>query len=334
MPEATWRDLTPEPALVAALEFADAETSREAIRVEVDRIRALASETERKRERAVLRDMRKRWSERFATACATMIGDELRRNSSVGNRYEVLPDEQGAGQETFTPLGYKKGKRIDVVVFGPLVGLQIGVSLKGLNFADDTSGNHDKNLTGRLYELRDEVSTVHDYLPRAFMAIVFFMPVAGCFDKAAAPSSFAHLVAELRARTGRLDPSVPAHAWRCDFAAVGLYVPGDPFDVEQGLTGGAVRYFPLTDDAGAPNWPPKRGLPAHETTLHLRDLTSRLVSSAVKGTAASVQYAPAEGETVAGVSGPMSDDAAELGGEYDADDEEDVENEAALEVED
>jgi hypothetical protein len=127
----------------------------------------------------VLRDMRKRWSERFATACATLIGNELRRHTSIRNQYEVLPDEEGTGQETFTPLGYKKGMRIDVVVFGPLVGLQIGVSLKGLNFADDRSGNHDKNLTGRLYELRDEVSTVHDYLPRAFMAITFFLPMLG-----------------------------------------------------------------------------------------------------------------------------------------------------------
>jgi hypothetical protein len=334
MPELTWSDLTPEPALLAALEFADVEASREAIRVEVDRIGALASEAERKRERAVLRDMRKRWSERFATACATMIGNELRRSPSVRNRYTVSPDEQGAGQETFTPLGYKKGKRIDVVVFGPLVGLQIGVSLKGLNFADDASGNHDKNLTGRLYELRDEVSTVHDYLPRAFMAIVFFMPIAGCFDKAAAPSSFAHLVAELRARTGRLDPSVPAHAWRCDFAAVGLYAPGDPVDIEQGLAGGTVRYFPVADGAGDPNWPPRRGLPAVGTTLGLRELTSQLVSTAIKGSATSIEYAPAEGDSTPGLWTPASEDAAELGGEYDADDEEDVTDEETLEVDD
>jgi hypothetical protein len=245
----------------------------------------------------------------------------------------VLPNEQGVGQETFTPLGYKKGKRIDVVVSGPLVGLQIGVSLKGLNFADDTSGNHDKNLTGRLYELRDEVSTVHDYLPRAFMAVVFFMPVAGCFDKAAAPSSFAHLVAELRARTGRLDSSVAAHAWRCDFAAVGLYVPGDPFDAEHALTTGATRYFPLSDQQGGENWPPKRGLPMVETTLNLRELTSRLVAAAIEGTAASVRYASAEGEDAVAIAAPSDEAAPDLGGDYDVDDDEELEDESALEVE-
>lgn len=325
-----WRDLEPDPEIVGALEYAGAEASREAIRQEVERIAQLATERERQRERAVLRDMRKRWSERFATACATMIAGELRRHPRIRQRYTVLPDQHGGGQETFTPLGYRKGKRVDVVVFGPLVGLQIGVSLKGLNFADDVAANHDKNLTGRLYELRDEVSTVHDYLPRAFMAVVFFMPVAGCFDKAAAPSSFAHLVAELRARTGRLDASVAAHGWRCDFAGVGLYAPGDPFDTEAGISRGAVRYFSLTDANGAPNWPPERELPRIETTLALSELVDRMVAAAVGGTAAAVRYAPAEDREVAGVE---SADPV-LGEEsYDAEEDEELDESPTLDVE-
>ena len=225
-----------------------------------------------------------------------MIADELRTHAAIRRRYEVLPNEHGGGQESFTPLGYNKGKRIDVVVSGSLVGLQIGVSLKGLNFADDASGNHDKNLTGRLYELRDEVSTVHDYLPRSFMAAVFFLPVAGCRDKASS-SSFAHLVAELRARTGRLDPSVPAHAWRCDFSAVGLYAPGDPIDDYWGVSRGVARYFPLQDQDGRDSLPPKRGLPRVDTTLALSGLVDQLIVTATKGTAASIRYAPAEGES-------------------------------------
>jgi hypothetical protein len=93
------------------------------------------------------------------------------------------------------------------------------------------------------------------------MCGLFFLPVTGCSDKRSAPSSFAHLVAELRARTGRLDASVAAHAWRCDFAAVGLYVPGDQLDIEDGLTVGSARYFPLTDNSRKNNWPPEKGLP-------------------------------------------------------------------------
>jgi len=116
----------------------------------------------------------------------------------------VAPLSDGFGQETFLPLGYRSGKRIDVVVAGELVGLQLGASLKGLNFRDDESGNFDKNLTGRLYELADEMTTVHRHLPHAFMAGIFFMPIDSCFDKG--QSSFAHTVFELRRRMNR-DPA-------------------------------------------------------------------------------------------------------------------------------
>lgn len=289
-----WAGLQPDPNMVAALGHADAERSRTFIQGEVERIGHLAREADRRRERATLRDMRKRWSERFATACATMIADELRRHPWIRGRFSVRPDERGTGQETFTPLGEQRGKRIDVVVTGPLVGLQIGVSLKGLNFADDASGNHDKNLTGRLYELRDEVSTVHEHLPRAFMATVFFMPVAACFDKPR--SSFAHVVLELRARTGRLDPSVAAHAWRCDFAAVCLYVPADT-DPAHRLEVGIARYFPVLDRRGDPNWPPRYGLPSLRSTTDLAGLVGRIVGDATRGSAVDVHYAPAEGDT-------------------------------------
>ncbi len=320
---ASWVDLPPDPKMASALAYASEEVSRIAIREELARVQALPSEEQRKRERAVLRDMRKRWSERFATACATMLANEVRVHSVIGRRYAVLPDKEGGGQETFTPLGYTKGKRIDVVVTGPLVGLQIGISLKGLNFADDVRGNHDKNLTGRLYELRDEVSTVHDYLPRAFMAAFFFMPVSGCVDKTEAASSFAHLVSELRARTGRLDPSVAAHAWRCDFAAIGLYTAGDPWETDNGLTTAMARYFPVTSADGAENPPPRRGLPVLATTTDLGEVIDQMLARAIADTASSTTYAEAE---------PGSDGKFELlltpgDEEYEPDDDEELNEE-------
>lgn len=307
--------------MAAALAHAEVEVSRSAIRAELARVQSLESEAQRKRERAVLRDMRKRWSERFATACATMLANEVRTHSVIGRKYSVLPDKDGGGQETFTPLGYTKGKRIDVVVTGPLVGLQIGISLKGLNFADDNRGNHDKNLTGRLYELRDEVSTVHDYLPRAFMAAFFFMPVSGCVDKTeAAASSFAHLVSELRARTGRLDPSVAAHAWRCDFAAVGLYTAGDPWEIEAGLTTASARYFPITKPDGTENPPPRRGLPVLSSTTDLGGVIDQMLVRAIADTASATTYSDAE---------PGTDGKVELSlmgadDEYELDEDEDL----------
>jgi hypothetical protein len=145
--------------------------------------------------------------------------------------------------------------------------------------------------------LRDEVSTVHDYLPRAFMAGLFFLPAAGCFDKTTA-SSFAHTVAQLRSRTGRLDPSLPAQNWKCDFGAVGLYGSGEPEEVDHGVARGVVRYFPLVDEEGQPTAPPRRRLPVLSSTLSLDELLRHLLMSALRGTAAGTSFTDASDETV------------------------------------
>lgn len=289
----TWNALLPDQAMADALDQADDPISREAIRNELIRLLGLDHP-----DLSPLQKMRKRWSEQFARACATMVANGLRAIPDIGSGFHITPDASGGNQESFTPLGYKRGKRIDVVVSRELLGLQIGVSLKGINFRDGGGGNFDKNLTGRLYELRDEVSTVHDYLPRAFMAGLFFVPAAGCFDKSVGPSSFAHTVAQLRSRSGRLDPSVPAQNWKCDFAAVGLYGSGEPEEVQNGLPRGVVRYFPVIDADGLPNRPPRRGLPVLSTTLTLDELLRLLVANAVRGTAAGTSFAEAADETV------------------------------------
>ena len=243
-----WADLSPDPALVAAL---DAAGSREV---------------------GGNREAKKRWSERFADACAVMVANAMRRNEYF-DRLQVRPDARGDGRESFTPLGHGQGKRIDVVAFTPLAGLQVGVSLKGLGFRDLRSGNYDKNLTGRLYELRDEVSVVHEHLPRATMVGVFFVPILGTEDKtAAAPSSFAKTVAKLRNRTGRLDPHMESHAHRCDLAYVALYVPGDDEDT---LPRGACRWFDVNVD------PPRRGRPRISDTLDLDDVVEQIAAHAL-----------------------------------------------------
>lgn len=306
-----WADLRPEPGMIAALEHADVETSRAAIEAEATRIASAGlTKEQRKREREPLRDMRKRWSERLANGSATMIADEIRGHRVITRRFRVAPLPDGSGQETFWPLGYRSGKRIDVVVAGELAGLQLGASLKGLNFRDDEGGNFDKNLTGRLYELADEMSTVHRHLPRAQMAGIFFLPVEACFDKGTGQSSFAHTVLELRRRSAR-DPADPAHLSRCDYAAVGLYSPGGDADLERSIDRGVVRFFPVHQG------PPRRGVPPVENTLSLSDLADAMLGGAIAGTAASDEYGDAE--DAAGVAATALDDVvqAEEAGEVD-----------------
>lgn len=291
-----WADLEPDPGMVASLDAADQETSREWIEVEAERIASSGlTKAERKREREPLRDMRKRWSERLATATATMIAGAIRGHKVVGSRFEVSPKADGSGQETFFPLGYRSGKRIDVAVSGELAGLQLGASLKGLNFRDDESGYFDKNMTGRFYELADEMTTVHRHLPQAFLAGIFFMPVDACVDKQG-QSSFAHVVLDLRRRSQR-DPENPEHQARCDFAAVALYSFGGLSDVARGV----LRFFPV---AAAP---PRRGLPQVSDTLDLDEIANRIVSGAIRGTAASDEYGVAEDADLSGIQSALDD---------------------------
>jgi hypothetical protein len=311
LPMIRWADLQADRGMRAALDHADVETSREAIETKAARIIAESlTKEQRKREREPLRDMRKRWSERLANGSATMIADEIRRHRVISRRFRVAPLSDGSGQETFWPLGDRSGKRIDVVVAGELAGLQLGASLKGLNFRDDEGGNFDKNLTGRLYELADEMTTVHRHLPRAHMAGLFFLPVDACFDKGSGQSSFAHTVLDLRRRSGR-DPADPSHLSKCDFAAVGVYSPGGLADAQRGIERGVVRFFPVDVP------PPRRGLPPVEKTLDLVELADRILSGAIAGTAASDEYGDAEDVVAAQVTALEDVVHAEESGEVD-----------------
>jgi hypothetical protein len=172
-------------------------------------------------------------------------------------------------------------------------GLQVGISLKGMNFRDAGGGQFDKNLTGRTYELQDEIRLVHEYQPAACMTAIFFLPIGATVDKRseASASSFARAVEHLRARTGRLDPSLPGHYARADMSFVGLYVPGDrepDHDYEDTLPRGVVRYFDVMSD------PPKRGRPRQGTTMDLSGVVDRISLRYLSGGVPPISWAEPE----------------------------------------
>lgn len=241
-----WYDLDPDPRLVRALDEADAGGTRTS---------------------ALLggQDAKKLWSNRFADACAQMVADAVRVNPAL-RRFEIRPKSDGSGREALTFIAAGKKKRVDVIASTLASGLQVGFSLKGLNFRGP-GGNFDHNLTGRTYELLDEVGSIHEYQPAAFMVGLYFLPLRATEDKLQAPSSFARTVAHLRARSGRLEELLPSQLRRCDAAAVALYVPGDPDDQ---FPRGVVRYFDVADN------PPRRGRPKVESTLSLADWLQRI----------------------------------------------------------
>lgn len=259
-----WSELQPEPGIFDALEYAGTRPADTAGQNE-----------------------KRNWSERFAHACAVAVAHQFRLHDELSDR-TIKPESIQGGTEPLTPLGAGVSKRIDVTVTDTVLGLELGASLKGLNFVDVRSNNYDKNLTGRLYELSDEVRVVHEHLPHAFMVGLFFLPLASCNDKyqeGRAASSFANAVIKLRARTGRLDAALAAHAARCDAAFVALYVRGD----EPGFRKGVVRFFEVSQN------PPRRGRPKVETTFSLAEMVDKVVGSATNRTA--VEWADPEDDT-------------------------------------
>jgi hypothetical protein len=254
-----WTDLDPEPDFLAALDHAGA--------------RPDGGNQNQKRD----------WSDRFADGCAVAIAREVRRYRGLPKRKRVLPESLGTGTEPLTPLGATTKKRIDVTVVDPILGLELGFSLKGLNFRDEGNGNFDKNLTGRLYELADEARVVHEHLPHAFLVGVFFLPIDSALDKTKGQTSFAHTVAKLRERSGRLDTALAGQAPRCDSAWVALYTLGSE---AQGFKKGVARFFDVS------NAPPQRGRPAVEQTLSVSEMVSRVFAVATRTTA--VRYSDPE----------------------------------------
>ena len=251
-----WSDLDPDPGLLRVLDIADAGGTRS---------RALRSTGSTKNN----------WSNRFADACASMVAAELRSNRAF-EAFVIRPAADGPA-EPLTFVAGEREKKVDVVVSSIVSGLQVGFSLKGMNFRDSKGLQFDKNLTGRTYELQDEASVIHRYQPAAFLVALYFMPIAATVDKRSenSPSSFARAVSHLRARTGRIDPTLPSQADRVDMAVVALYVPGDSeqigdYEYADDLRRGVVRYFDVTAD------PPRRGRPRVETTLDLAGLVARV----------------------------------------------------------
>lgn len=214
------------------------------------------------------------WSEKFADGTAFLIADTFKKfGSSSGSPIkgkQIRPDRSKGRAEPLTPLSASTKKRIDVTVVDSLLGLEIGISLKSLNFADSSSGNYDKNITGRLYELGDEMRLVHEHLPQAFMVGIVFLPLEATTDKPSV-SSFANAILKLGNRTGRLDPSLAVHNSRCDLSFVGLYTRTPN---RLALPGGLLRFY-STDEP-----PPKSGRPKIVNSFSVKSLVEKIILKA------------------------------------------------------
>lgn len=248
-----WAQLAPDQRLVGALDVADAGvTYLDATDASVD--------------------VKRNWSNRFADACARSLATVVREALAElgGPRdLEVYPAD-GGNAERPVILGEGSRKRIDVAVVHRLGGLRIDLSLKGLNFRDARGDHYDKNLTGRTYELEDEIRQVRRLQPAAFVFGLYWLPLPAASDKASGESSLARSVLHLRARVHKGPPGTARDPERLDGAGVALYAP-----MEMSLIGGESVERGVLRCLDAMTDPPRRGRPRVEATFSLDDLVRR-----------------------------------------------------------
>lgn len=269
-----WAQLSPDVRLVRALDEAD----------------DAGSYTEATVSGSV--DVKRNWSNRFADAAARFLAPVLRQalaDEGGSEDLEVYPMAGGTSERTVV-LGEGSRKRIDVAVVHRLGGLRIDLSMKGLNFKDRSSDHYDKNLTGRTYELEDEIRQVRRLQPACFVFALYWLPLPAASDKATGESSFARTVVHLRARIHRGAPGTARDAERLDGAGVALYAPA-----ETALFGGEVvdrgvlRCLDVTSD------PPRRGRPRVESTATVDEVVARWVRAYLEAVgAARPDWAEAE----------------------------------------
>lgn len=248
--DSRWATLVPDARLVEALDRADANQAYEWC--------ATDGSTDDKRN----------WSNRFADACAHLLAPVVRRTlkeEGGSNDLAVYP-EIGGTAERPVALGEGSRKRLDIAVVHWLSGLRIDLSLKGMNFRGE-GGNYDHNLTGRTYELEDEIRVVRQRQPASFVFALYWLPIGAGTDKAKGDSSLARTLLHLRARVHRGAPGTARDPNRLDSAGIALYTPiaTTTFGGEL-IERGALRCLDVHTE------PPRRGRPQVETTVTVDEL--------------------------------------------------------------
>lgn len=150
--------------------------------------------------------VKKRYSEQVSAVAALAIADEL-RNRGLRDARPAPPgvlDNSGAERRMAGGIGAKK---VDVTWATGESGLLLGVSIKSINFRDQSTGNFQKNLTNRRGDMLFEGVTLHRRFPYAVLGGLFFLD-AGAENDATTRrrSTFLNTHNRLRLFTGRNDP--------------------------------------------------------------------------------------------------------------------------------
>ncbi len=141
---------------------------------------------------------------RLSRALAQMVADGLRKDFKG-----ILPAADGTGHESRARTA-KGFKQLDVNYSTIELGLGLGVSIKTINYMDQTSKRFTKNYTRADNELRAEAIDYHQRQPYSVLVGILFLPVEACDDATTGKneetgvSSFGAAVRHFRHRAGRV----------------------------------------------------------------------------------------------------------------------------------
>lgn len=162
------------------------------------------------------RAAKKNLAQRFSEAVAQKIANELRKEFPG-----ILPDADGGGHESFS-RGAQGLKKLDVNYSTKKSGLELAISVKTINFADDATGRYTKNAKRVDGELRAEAQDCHKRQPYAVLVAYVFLPEDAASDgQGQGISSAKHIAQVVAARSGRDGHGGPHE--KVELAFVGLY---------------------------------------------------------------------------------------------------------------
>ena len=203
---------------------------------------------------------KKNYAQRLSRALAVEVAARLRPHFQG-----ILPTEDEGHETEIGGAGGKK--RLDVCVWDRQLGLVLDVSIKTYSFRDYDGkrkrlGRMTKNVVRNDMELRAEAAKIHERQPYAVLIGLMFVPMVACTDGEHDHSSFAHMVATFRNRTGR-DGHDDKRFDRFEAFYIGLYEA-------DGDRRGQVRFFDVRNN------PPQNGKSRREDTLTFEALTAEV----------------------------------------------------------